>query len=141
LFGLLTLGFLAAGLLTIVGLALHTLLSFHERTIELGVLRVLGLSLAQMRLYLAGGLVALLLLGLVSGTALGMATGQLFIPFLQAESGLHPDTPPLIIRTAWGNIALIYALFAVMTGLSIGITQGLLQRMRVYEAIKMGETL
>lgn len=141
LFGLLTLGFLAAGLLTIVGLALHTLLSFRERTIELGVLRVLGLSLPQMRLYLAGGLLSLLLIGLLAGTALGMATGRLFIPFLQAESGLRPDTPPFIIRTAWGNIVLIYVLFAAMTGLSIGVTQGLLQRMRVYEAIKMGETL
>ncbi|MCX7681681.1 MAG: FtsX-like permease family protein [Anaerolineae bacterium] len=141
LFGLLTLGFLAAGLLTIVGLALHTLLSFRERTVELGVLRVLGLSLTQMRLYLAGGLLSLLLIGLLAGTALGMATGQLFIPFLQAESGLYPDTPPLIIRTAWENIALIYVLFAAMTGLSLGVTQGLLQRMRVYEAIKMGETL
>ena len=139
LFGLLTLGFLAAGLLTVVGLTLHALLSFREHTIELGVLRALGFSRRQMRLYLAGIQVTLLLVGLLAGTALGLSTGRLFIPFLQAEEGLHPDTPPFIVRTAWGDVALIYALFAATAAASIGLTLALLRRMRVYEAIKMGE--
>jgi putative ABC transport system permease protein len=94
-----------------------------------------------MRFYLAGGQVVLLSISLLVGTVLGTVTGQIFIPFLQAEAGLHPDTPPFIIRTAWGDIALIYALFAVTAALSFGLTLALLRRMRVHEAIKMGETL
>jgi putative ABC transport system permease protein len=140
LFGLLTLGFLAAGLLTVVGLALHALLSFRERTIELGVLRALGFSLPQMRVYLAGAQIILLLVGLLTGTVLGLATGRLFIPFLQTEAGLHPNTPPFIVYTAWDNVALIYGLFAATAVFSIGLTLALLRRMRVYEALKMGET-
>jgi len=140
LFGLLTLGFLAAGLLTVLGLTLHALLSFRERTVELGVLRALGFSLRQMRVYLAGTQVVLLLTGLLAGTALGLATGHLFIPFLQAQGGMHPGTPPFIVRTAWGNVALIYALFAATAAASIGLTLALLRRMRVHEAIKMGGT-
>jgi putative ABC transport system permease protein len=139
LFGLLTLGFLAAGLLTVLGLTLHALLAFREHTIELGVLRALGFSRRQMRLYLSGTQVILLLVGLLSGTALGLVTGRLFIPFLQAEAGLHPGTPPFIVRTAWNDVALIYGLFAVTAAVSIGLTLALLRRMRVYEAIKMGE--
>ncbi len=139
LFGLLTLGFLASGLLTVLGLTLHALLSFRERTVELGVLRALGFSLRQMRIYLAGTQVVLLLVGLLAGTALGLATGRLFIPFLQAQGGMHPGTPPFIVRTAWGDVALIYALFAATATASIGLTLALLRRMRVYEAIKMGE--
>ena len=140
LFGLLTLGFLASGLLTVVGLTLHALLSFRERTIELGVLRALGLSLRQMRVYLAGTQIVLLLTGLLGGTALGLATGRLFIPFLQAQGGMHPRTPPFIVHIAWGDIALIYALFTATAAASIGLTLALLRRMKVYEAIKMGET-
>ena len=139
LFGLLTLGFLVAGLLTVVGLTLHALLSFREHTIELGVLRALGFSRRQMQLYLSGTQVILLLVGLLSGTALGLVTGRLFIPFLRAEAGLHPGTPPFIVRTAWNDVALIYGLFAVTAAVSIGLTLALLRRMRVYEAIKMGE--
>ncbi|MDY7080481.1 MAG: FtsX-like permease family protein, partial [Chloroflexota bacterium] len=140
LFGLLTLGFLASGLLTVLGLTLHALLSFRERTVELGILRALGFSQRQMRLYLAGTQIALLLAGLLAGTALGLATGRLFIPFLQAQGGLHSGTPPFIVRTAWGDVGLIYALFAATAAISIGLTLALLRRMRVYEAIKMGET-
>lgn len=139
LFGLLTLGFLAAGLLTVLGLTLHALLAFREHTIELGVLRALGFSRRQMRLYLSGTQVILLLVGLLSGTALGLVTGRLFIPFLRAEAGLHPGTPPFIVRTAWNDVAFIYGLFAVTAAVSIGLTLFLLRRMRVYEAIKMGE--
>jgi len=139
LFGLLTLGFLAAGLLTVLGLTLHALLSFREHTIELGVLRALGFSRRQMRFYLAGAQVILLLIGLLGGTGLGLATGRLFIPFLRAEAGLYADTPPFIVRTAWNDVVLIYALFAATTVASISLTLTLLRRMRVYEAIKMGE--
>ncbi|MDY6876221.1 MAG: FtsX-like permease family protein, partial [Chloroflexota bacterium] len=140
LFGLLTLGFLASGLLTVLGLTLHALLSFRERTVELGVLRAVGFSQRQMRVYLAGTQIVLLLTGLLAGTALGLATGRLFIPFLQAQGGLHSGTPPFIVRTAWGDVARIYALFAATAAASIGLTLALLRRMRVYEAIKMGET-
>jgi putative ABC transport system permease protein len=139
LFGLLTLGFLAAGLLTVAGLALHALLAFRERTVELGVLRAIGFSVGQMRRYLAGTQLTLLVLGLAAGTALGIATGRLFIPFLQVDAGLHPNTPPFVPRTAWAEIALVYALFAAAATVTIGATLALLRRMRLYEAIKMGE--
>lgn len=141
LFGLLTLGFLAAGLLTVAGLALHALLAFRERTVELGVLRAIGFSVDQMRRYLAGTQLTLLVLGLAAGTALGIATGRLFIPFLQVDAGLHPNTPPFVPQTAWSEIALVYALFAAAAALTIGVTLLLLRRMRLYEAIKMGETV
>jgi len=140
LFGLLTLGFLAAGFLTVLGLALHALISFRERVIELGVLRALGLSLAQMRFYLASGQVVLLLISLLTGAVLGTVSGHIFIPFLQAGAGLHPHTPPFIAYTAWGDVFSIYALFAAATAFSVSLTLALLRRMRVYEAIKMGET-
>lgn len=140
LFGLLTLGFLASGLLTVVGLALHALLAFRERTVELGVLRAIGLSVGQMRRYLAGTQATLLGIGMAAGTALGIVTGHLFIPFLQVEAGLHPNTPPFVPRTAWGDIVLVYGIFAAAAVVTIGITVTLLRRMRLYEAIKMGET-
>lgn len=139
LFGLLTLGFGAAALLTVVGLMLHALLIFRERTVELGILRAIGFSVGQMRRYLVGIQAILLVLGLTAGTVLGIATGHLFIPFLQVEAGLHPNTPPFVPTTAWSEVAQVYLLFSGAALLTIGATLVLLRRMRIYAAIKMGE--
>jgi putative ABC transport system permease protein len=141
LFGLLTLGFLAAGGLTVLGMALHALLAFRERTVELGVLRAIGLSVGQMRWYLAGTQATLLGLGLAAGTLLGTITGRLFIPFLQVDAGLHAKTPPFVVHTAWAQIGRIYVLFVVAALITIGITLILLRRMRLHEAIKLGEAV
>jgi putative ABC transport system permease protein len=141
LFGLLTLGFLAAGLLTVVGLALSALLSYRERTIEFGVLRTLGLSIPQMRLYVAGEQVVSLVMGTIVGTLLGVGSARLFIPFLQAEAALHPDTPPFLVQIAWGDVVLIYVLLALTAAVSVGLTLSLLRRMRIHQAIKMGEAV
>jgi putative ABC transport system permease protein len=53
LFGLLSVGFVAAALLTVLGFFLHTLFSLRQRTIELGILRAMGLSPLQMTSLLA----------------------------------------------------------------------------------------
>jgi len=140
LFGLLTFGFGAAALLTVTGLALHALLTFRERRVELGVLRAIGLSAGQMQRYLAGSQALLLVLGLAAGTLLGASAGELFVPFLQADAGTHPHTPPFIARIAWSEIALVYALFAAAALATIGATLIILRRMRLAEAIKLGET-
>ena len=48
LFGVLSVGFLAAALLTVLGFLLYALFSFRRRFIELGTLRAIGLSPGQM---------------------------------------------------------------------------------------------
>ena len=53
-FGLLSIGFIASAVLTVLGYLLHSILSFRERFIELGVLRAIGLSAAQLSAFLSG---------------------------------------------------------------------------------------
>jgi len=48
LFGLLSVGFMAAAFLTVLGFLLYALFSFRRRFIELGILRAIGLSSVQM---------------------------------------------------------------------------------------------
>ena len=48
LFGLLSVGFLAAALLTVLGFLVHAIVSFRQRFIELGMVRAIGLSIWQM---------------------------------------------------------------------------------------------
>jgi putative ABC transport system permease protein len=105
LFGVLSVGFLAAAGLTVLGFLLYAVFSFRQRFIELGVLRAIGLSVGQMAAFLAGEQLALIVIGAVVGTGLGVWASRLFIPFLQVRGGQHPHTPSSSARRsvpAWG---------------------------------------
>jgi len=139
LFGVLSVGFLAAAGLTVLGFLLYAVFSFRQRFIELGVLRAIGLSVAQMAAFLAGEQLALIVTGAAVGTGLGVWASRLFIPFLQVRGGQHPHTPPFVVQVAWGDVFQIYAVFGAMLLAAIAVMLVLLIRMRVFEAIKLGE--
>jgi len=139
LFGVLSVGFIGAAGLTVLGFLLYAIFSFRQRFIQLGVLRAIGLSVGQMIAFLAGELIALIAMGGVIGTALGVWTSYLFIPFLQVESGPHPRTPPFVVQVAWSDIDRIVALFGAMLLVGVVTMTILLVRMRVFEAVKLGE--
>lgn len=138
LFGVLTAGFLAATLLTAVGFVLYALVSFRRRSIELGVLRTLGLSEGQMAAYLILIQAALVLLGALAGSLLGALASTLFIPFLQVGGSLVNQVPPFIVRVAWGDLIVIYAAVAAALAVALAGTLLLLHRLKAFEAIKLG---
>lgn len=141
LFGLLSVGFLAAAVLTVLGFLVYAVVSFHQRTIQLGMLRAIGLSVGQMAGYLAGEQAALIAAGVGLGTGLGVWASRLFIPFLQVGEGKTAVTPPFIVQIAWQQLGTIYALFGVMFVTAVVVLVLLLLRMRVFEAIKLGEAV
>ncbi|MBN1312480.1 MAG: FtsX-like permease family protein [Anaerolineae bacterium] len=141
LFGLLSVGFIASALLTVLGFFLYALFSFRKRFIEVGIMRAIGLSARQMILYLAWEQAFLIGIGLLMGTVLGILMGELFIPTLQFGTEAAELVPPFQVQIAWGALVQIYALFGVLfVGASSGLAM-LLRRMKVFQAIKLGETV
>ncbi len=140
LFGFLSVGFAAAALLTVLGFLLYALFSFRRRFIELGVLRAIGLSVSQMTVLLASELAALLIVGGVAGTFLGAAASELFIPYLQVGAGPAARVPPFVVMIAWPTIWRIYGLMGVLFVITLVLLAALLLRMRIFQAVKMGET-
>ena len=141
LFGLLSVGFLAAAALTVLGFLVYAVVSFQRRFIELGMLRAIGLSVGQMSAYLAGEQAVLILAGLGIGTALGFFASLLFIPYFQVGSDKAALVPPFIVQIAWSQLGTIYAIFAVMFVLAVVVLSFLLVRMKIFEAVKMGEAI
>jgi putative ABC transport system permease protein len=140
LFGLLSVGFLTAALLTVLGFILYAMFSFRRRFIELGMLRAVGLSARQMTALLASELIFLVGIGLLVGTALGVLFSRVFIPFLQVGASLSALYPPFIVEVAWGSIAQMYVLFGLLFVGALGVLAALLMRMKIFQAIKLGET-
>jgi putative ABC transport system permease protein len=140
LFGLLSVGFVASALLTVLGFLLYALFSFRRRFIEMGMLRAIGLSIRQMTALLAAELAFLVLLGIGVGTALGVFASRLFVPFLQIGASAQSQYPPFQIEIAWLSIAQIYVLFVLLFIAALSALSALLVRMKIFQAIKLGET-
>ncbi|RPI48794.1 MAG: FtsX-like permease family protein, partial [Chloroflexi bacterium] len=137
LFGLLSVGFSAAAVLTVIGFLLYAVVSFQRRTIELGMLRAIGLSKKQMAGYLAGELAALILTGVSLGSGLGVWASTLFIPYFQIGEGKTALVPPFVIQLAWEQLGLVLAILAAMFVVAVVVLAVLLNRMRVFEAVKL----
>ena len=142
LFGVLSVGFIASGILTILGFLLYTLFSFRRRFIELGTLRAIGLSSGQMAVFLAWELAFLIGVGIGVGTLLGTFMSGAFIPYLQVgttpEALIPPFSEPSI---AWGAVSRVYALFGMLFVTALVALIISLLRMRIFQAIKLGETV
>jgi putative ABC transport system permease protein len=141
LFGLLSVGFIAAAVLTVIGFLVYAVVSFQRRFIELGMLRAIGLSTWQMAAYLAGELAVLILTGVALGAGLGVWASTLFIPYFQVGSDKTALVPPFVVQVAWQQLGVILVIFGAMFVLAVVVLAVLLTRMRVFEAVKLGETV
>jgi putative ABC transport system permease protein len=140
IFGLLSIGFSAAALLTVLVFFLYALFSFQRRFIEMGVLRAIGLSAGQMVAMIGWEIAFLILLGGGIGTFLGIGVSRLFIPFLQIGTSAADRIPPFVVEISWPEIVRVYVLFGALFLAALSVLVVFLRRMKIFQAIKMGET-
>jgi putative ABC transport system permease protein len=141
LYGLLSVGFAAAAGLTALGFLFYSVLAFQQRFVELGTLRAIGLSTGQLIALLGWEQALLVGAGMLGGTLIGVSASLLFIPFLQIRGGQHPQTPPFVVQVAWQQIGAIYLVFGAMLLGAVLLTIVLLRRMKLFQAVKLGEAI
>ena len=141
LFGLLSIGFITSSLATMIGFLLYTVFSYRRRYVELGILRAIGLSQSSMIVSVAWELGLLIVMGLALGLGIGLLVSLLYIPFMQFVSSLEGTVPPYMVTMAWTEIAQIVALFVATFVLIMLILLVILRRMRIFQAVKLGETI
>ena len=141
LFGLLSVGFVSAALLTVFGMFLYALFSYRRRVVELGVLRAVGLSTRKMTALIGWELALLIISGVVLGTTLGVGVSRLYVPFLQIGTTPEEQIPPYVVEIVWGAVSQVYILFVFLFLIALAALITLALRMRVFMAIKLGETV
>jgi putative ABC transport system permease protein len=139
--GMLSIGFLASSALTVIGFCLFAVFSYRERFIQMGVLRAIGLSISQMRNSLGLELAGLIILGVASGSGIGMFIATLFIPYLPVSTGTGVEILPQITQIAWSKMVLVYLLFSCVLLLGLAMLVFFLRKIKIFQAIKLGETL
>lgn len=141
LFGLLSIGFVTSALMTVLGFFLYALFSLQRRTVELGILRAVGLSKENMIRLVTWELLLLVVCGLLLGTVLGVLISQQFIPFLQVGSEGRDFAPPFLVEIAWEAVFQIYILFGLLFVVALIALSWRLLRIKLFESIKLGETI
>jgi putative ABC transport system permease protein len=131
----------ATGIMSMIGMLAYILLTLRKRSVEFGVLRAIGISQTSLRLTLA--LEQLITIGFSTllGLAIGVITSALYLPFLKVSQGVYPETPPFLVVFAGYDTGLIAIAAIVLMGLIIALELYVIQRMRIGEAVKLGEAV
>lgn len=137
--GVMTLGFLIAISISFMGFLLYWVLSLSGRILQFGVLRAMGISYAQ----LIGMLVAEQMLTSGAAVLIGMITGntasRLFVPLFQLTFDSSSQVPPFQVSFDPNDQLHLYIIVLVMIGIGLLLLGGMLSRIKIHQAIKLGE--
>ena len=136
-YGILSIGFIVSSLVTVLGFILYTFLSMKSRLLQFGVLRAVGLSVSQLIALLGLEQILSLGLGLGAGTGLGIWATRIFLPFL--SEGGESAVIPFRIVTDPADVARIFTVLGAMLIVAIIGLSMILVRMKLNQAIKLGE--
>jgi len=138
-FGFLSLGFLLLLGLCILSQIVYTLVSFRRRSLQLGMLRAIGLSRPQLVSSMTLEMLAIYTIGISLGIGLGIAATWLFVPFLQIGYRQMDLVPPFEMVVAWREVALLTASLAMTFLLTNAGVVLLLARTRITDALRLGQ--
>jgi putative ABC transport system permease protein len=138
-FGILSLGFLVSVIISLIGYLLYWFFNLSNRVVQFGVLRAMGLSRRQLTgmLLLEQGFTAGLSIAL--GIGIGKITSYLFLPFLQTSENVKLQVPPfrVVFNSRDTDQLYVVVAFMMLTGAALLLLH--IRRLRVHQAVKLGE--
>lgn len=141
LFGILNVGFFTTALMPGIGFLLYSYASLRRRFIELGILQAIGLSTRQLVASLVTEQSVLMGMATLAGAGIGLATSLLFAPFLQIGATPGAPVPPFLVLIGWAETGWLTLSFGVVLLVTMAGTILYLNRLKVFQAVKLGETL
>ena len=137
--GVMSLGFVLSLLISLIGFLLYWILSMQGRMLQLGVFRAMGISFVNM----VGMLFTEQLLTSGAGMLIGLASGSLasriFVPMFQLAFDPVQIVPPFEVRIRAEDTLRLVAMTAIMLAAALAALGMLLKRMKIHQAVKLGE--
>ncbi|SDE76082.1 putative ABC transport system permease protein [Fontibacillus panacisegetis] len=138
-FGILSLGFLVSVIVSLIGYVLYWFFNLSGRVVQFGILRAMGLSRRQLTFMLLTEQILTAGLSIVLGIVIGKLVGKLYLPFLQTADNVTTQVPPFRIVFNSSDTLQLYAVVFIMLMLGAGLLFWQIRRLRVHQAVKMGE--
>ncbi len=138
IFGTLTVGFLAAALMAVLALLVHSYASLQERLFQFGVLRAIGAQRRQLMAQLTIEYGLLVVYGTIAGSFIGAYASELFTPFFRSASQSKVMLPPLMPIIAQDEVIRLTLIFGlIIIFVELAATAQAMQR-RLFEIMRMG---
>jgi len=137
--GSLTLGFVAAMAISLLGFLIYWIISIQARVLQFGILRAMGLSLSKVIGMIACEQVLVSGAAVAMGFVIGNISSKLFIPLLQVASSAADQVPPFRIVSQVNDYYKIYAVVAAMLIIGFITLWRIIARIRIDQALKLGE--
>jgi putative ABC transport system permease protein len=139
LFGMLSVGFVAAAGLTIMAILVSALASMRQRNIELGMLQAMGMPAHTARRVIVLEQSIITMSGMICGLLAALVCAEWILPSLHAGVAPHRDIPANIPITAWSTIAGMLAIYAVAVLVALGTVFRNSRSLRIADAVKLGD--
>lgn len=137
--GVMTLGFLISILISFFGFLLYWILSLSGRILQFGILRAMGISFMQ----LVGMLISEQILtsgaAILLGSVTGLLTSRLFVPLFKLSFNPATQVPPFQVTFDPNDQLQLYLIAGVMMGIGLLILGYMLSRIKIHQAVKLGE--
>ncbi|MCS7461092.1 FtsX-like permease family protein [Paenibacillus doosanensis] len=137
--GVMTLGFIISIVISFCGFLLYWILSLMSRVLQLGILRAMGISFRQLIFMLIGEQLltsgAAIAIGLLSGSL----TSRLFVPMFQLSLQSSSQVPPFQVTFDPRDQLQLYIIVSVMLLMGLFILGTMLSRIKIHQAVKLGE--
>lgn len=136
--GLLTIEFILTLMVNFVGFLMYWILSIHNRKLQFGIFRALGMSMRSILIMLICEQILVSGSAFFMGVLIGGITTDTFIPLLRIINSIE-QIIPINIAPFRGDYLKIYVMVAVMGTISILVLGRIVSRIKISQALKLGE--
>lgn len=138
-YGILSLGFLVAVTITLVGFILYWVFALQSRTVQFGVLRAMGMSTKQLLAMLFSEQLLTAGFAVGIGVGLGQLVSLIYLPFLELGQDPKKLVPPFQVVFEQSDFIRLYVVLFFMLALGLLLLIYRLSKLRIHQAVKLGE--
>lgn len=137
--GALTLGFVVIMLMTVIGFLIYWIISIKSRTLQFGVLRAMGVTFREVISTLGWEQLLVSLVSIAMGFVIGGTASDLFVPMFRTMYNAADQVPPFRVQGYPGDYIKLYVIIAVMLIGGFLVLGGIIRRININKALKLGE--
>ena len=137
--GVLTVGFIVVLVLCAVGFLIYWILSIQSRALQFGIFRAMGMSMREIVTMLINEHIFISGAAIATGALVGYLTAKLYMPLIQIAYSSSDNALPLRVVSQQSDAVRLAVIVAAMIGLCLIILGVLINRMKIAQALKLGE--
>ena len=137
--GVLTVSFIVALTLCVIGFLIYWILSIKQRTLLFGIYRAMGMTMREIFTMLINEQLCISVTSILVGTGVGFLASKLYMPLIQIAYAEADAALPLRNLLSVTDTARLAVIVGVMLVLCMTVLVVIIRRMKISQALKLGE--